>query len=58
MVSAARADSWESVAAEAIATSGTLDGTTMVLAQAVLALVRDRREWERYAERLTGGPRS
>ncbi len=29
-----------------------------MLAQAVLALVKDRREWQRYAQRLTSGPQS
>jgi hypothetical protein len=57
-VSAARANYWERAATEVIATVGSLDGAAIMLAQAVLALVRDQREWERYAERLTRSPQS
>ncbi len=55
MVSDARAASWESAAVEAIASAESLDGAATLLAQAVLALVKDRREWQRYAQRLTSG---
>jgi hypothetical protein len=58
VVSDARAVSWESAAVETIANAESLDGATALLAQAVLALVKDRREWQRYAQRLTSGPQS
>ena len=55
MVSDERAESWESVAVEVIATAEVLEGAAPMLAQAVLALVKDRRELQRYAERPTSG---
>ena len=53
MVNDARAASWESAAIEAIASAESPDGAATVLAQAVLALVKDRRDWQRHAQRLT-----
>jgi hypothetical protein len=50
MVSDARAASWESAAVEAIATAESLDGAATLLAQAVIALVKDRREWQRLSD--------
>jgi hypothetical protein len=58
VVSDARAALWESTAVEAIANAEVLDGAAPTLAHAVLALVKDRREWQRYAQRLTSGPQS
>lgn len=55
MISDERAASWETAAVEVIATAETLEGTASVRAHAVLALVKDRREWQRYAQRLTSG---
>ena len=55
MVRDERAALWESAAVDVIATAETLEGEATMIAQAVLALVKDRWELQRYAERLTTG---
>jgi len=52
MVSDARAAAWQSAA-----TADALEGQAFTLTHAVLALARERRQLQRYAERLTSGVR-